>query len=253
MFDQPFVKPCPVQAIDPRVRVLAAVILSVGLALLQTPAACGWGLALGALSLTLSRPPLMPFLRRLAAINAFVLFLWCVTPWTVAGTPLLHWGWLTASREGVHLCLLATLKANAVFCVFLSLAASMDMPALGQALSHLGCPDKLAYLFLFSSRFVHDLAGEWHTLHTAAKLRGFRIATTRHTYYTLASLLGLLLIRAHARSLRVHEAMRLRGFTGTFRCVAPFALSWRDALFAAGVVASLAALTWLELSGGAHV
>ena len=253
MFDQPFVRPSPFQAIDPRVRLALAALTAVCLALLKDLTACWLGLALGAALLAISRPPLSPLLRRLAAVNIFILFLWCVTPLTTPGTVLAQWGVFAISAEGVRLSLLVSIKSNAIVCVFLALVAGMDSPTVGHALERLRCPRKLVFLFLFTGRYVHVLASEWQTLNVAARLRGFRPRTDLHTYRTLASLLGLLLVRAYERSLRVREAMLLRGFEGRFRSVTVFRARPVDALFALGLLLCLAGIAWTEWKGGPHV
>ena len=101
-------------------------------------------------------------------------------------------------------------------------------------------------LVLFAGRYVHDVAGEWRTLLAAARLRGFRARTSLHSYRTLASLLGILLLRGLDRAQRVHEAMRLRGFRQRFHCVTPFQAHLRDAVFVAVMGAAMGVLCWLE-------
>lgn len=253
MFDQPFARPSLFQAIDPRVRLTCAALTAACLAPLKNLPACWLGLALGATLLIISRPPLLPLLRRLAAVNLFILFLWCVTPWTTPGAVLAQWGIFSVSAEGVRLSLLVSIKSNAIACVFLALVAGMDAPTVGHALERLRCPRKLVFLFLFTGRYVHVLASEWQTLNVAARLRGFRPRTDMHTYRTLASLLGLLLVRAYERSLRVREAMLLRGFEGRFRSVAAFRARPVDALFALGLLLCLAGIIWTEWKGDPHV
>ena len=216
MFDQPFVRPSLLQGVDPRVRLACAGLFAVCLAPLQTLTACALGLALGCVLLAAARPPLLPLAHRLGAVNIFILFLWCVTPLTMPGPVLAQWGFFSVTAPGVRLALLVTVKSNAIVCAFLALAASMDAPTAGHALERLGCPPKLVFLFLFTARYIHVLAQEWHTLLVAARLRGFRPRSDLRTYRTLASLLGLLLVRSYDRALRVREAMVLRGFTGHF-------------------------------------
>lgn len=249
MFDQPFVRLSPIQHIDPRVRLACAALAAVCLSLLHSLTACGLGLALGAALLSAARPPLLPLLRRLAVVNIFVLFIWCVTPLTMPGESLARWGIFSISAEGVRLSLLVSLKSNAIVCIFLALVASMDAPTAGHALERLRCPSKLVFLFLFTARYVHVIAGEWRTLTVAARLRGFRARSDLHTYRTLASLLGLLLVRSYERSLRVREAMLLRGFTGRFRSVAVFRARPVDFAFALGIALCLGGIVWAEWAG----
>ena len=74
----------------------------------------------------------------------------------------------------------------------------------------------------------------------------FGARTSFHTYRTLASLLGILLLRGLDRARRVHEAMLLRGFQQRFFCVTPFRAHARDALFSAFMGAALIVLCRLE-------
>ena len=231
MFDQPFVRDSFIQQIDPRIRILLAVLLAVALALLRQMTACCLGLGLGCVLLGLAQAPLEPLWRRLVAVNMFILFLWLVTPWTTPGSVVWQWHSIQVSREGLYLSLLVTLKSNAIACIFLALVASLPTATLGHALERLGCPDKLVFLFLFTGRYIHLLTGEWLDLMTAARLRGFQPRTNLHTYRTVSSLLGLLLVRSHDRAQRTHEAMRLRGFSGCFHsldrfCLRPVDVHW---------------------------
>lgn len=253
MFDQPFVRPSLIQSIDPRVRMASAGGLAVCISLLHSLTACGMALALGLALLAAANPPVRALLQRLGAINIFIVFLWCVTPLTTPGTPLAQWGMLTVSAEGVRLALLVSIKSNAIACVFLALVATMNAPTAGHALERLHCPPKLVFLFLFTARYVHVIAQEWHTLLVAARLRGFRPRTNMHTYGTMASLLGLLLVRSYERSLRVREAMVLRGFSGHFRSVTVFHAQRGDCFFALCLLLCMAGIIAVECLGGLNV
>lgn len=249
MFDQPFVRDSFIQQIDPRIRILLAVLLAVALALLRQMTACCLGLGLGCVLLGLAQAPLEPLWRRLVAVNMFILFLWLVTPWTTPGSVVWQWHSIQVSREGLYLSLLVTLKSNAIACIFLALVASLPTATLGHALERLGCPDKLVFLFLFTGRYIHLLTGEWLDLMTAARLRGFQPRTNLHTYRTVSSLLGLLLVRSHDRAQRTHEAMRLRGFSGCFHSLDRFCLRPVDVCFALGTAFCLACILWSEAGG----
>ena len=227
--------------------------LALCISLLHSLTACALSLALGAILLAAAKPPVRALLQRLATINIFVLFLWCVTPLTTPGTPLAQWGIFTVSAEGVHLALLVSIKSNAIACVFLALVATMNAPTAGHALERLHCPPKLVFLFLFTARYVHVIAQEWQTLLVAARLRGFCPRTNMHTYRTLASLLGLLLVRSYERSLRVREAMVLRGFSGHFRSITVCSAHRGDCLFALGLLLCIAGIIAVECLGGPNV
>lgn len=234
-------------SLDPRVRILAATLGSVVLAVLHTPqAACG-GLVLALLLTAGSVSGELP--RRLALVNVFVLFLWLIVPLTAGGELLTRWGALGVSRRGVDLALLVTLKANAVFLLFQALLNGMEAPVAGQALEHLHVPVKLVFLLLFSFHFLHVLLEEWERLGTAARLRGFVARTSMHSYRTIGYQLGMVLVRGLDRSRRVYEAMLLRGFAGHFRSVARFRIRRRDIVFFGVFVPVLALVALYDALG----
>jgi cobalt/nickel transport system permease protein len=230
---------------DPRVRLALAALAALCLALVRQIPSSLLGLALGLALLGLARPPLAALLRRLAAINVFVLFLWCVLPFTAPGEQI-PLGPLDVSSDGARLALLISFKANAVFCVFQALANDISPAEAGCALKRLGCPAKLIFVFLLTGRYVHLLTEEWRNLMAAAKLRAFEPRAGLRAWRVMACLLGLLLVRCYDRSRRVNEAMRLRAFTGNFRTVTEFRARGADAALAAAVFLYLAGIGLTE-------
>jgi len=248
VFDEPFAcGDSPVHGLDPRVRLAAAALFSVCVALLKDPTAAAAALLPAAAVLALSRPPALLLARRLAVVNVFILFLWATVPATMPGQELLAVGPLSFSREGVALAWLVTLKSNAILLAFLALVTTMNAPTMGHAMDRLGVPPKLVFLFLFTYRYLHVIADEWRRLITAARLRGFVPRTGMHSYRTIAHLLAMVLVRSFDRSGRVYQAMVLRGFAGRFASVVRFRARTRDALFALFWLTATAALTMMEL------
>lgn len=245
MFDEPFADGHTlIHRVDPRFRLVALLIGAVCLAVLQHMASAAAGLAGSAALLALSRPPLGPLLRRVLAVNLFVAFVWLTVPATMPGEPIAVWG--PFSRQGVELAALVTLKSNAILLLGVALAATMPSPVLGHALQKLRCPPKLVFLFLFTYRYIHVIAEERRRLSAAARLRGFVPRTSLHAYRTVSRILGMVLARSHDRSMRVHEAMILRGFDGSFRSVAAFHAARADGLFLAVTGAALISLALLD-------
>ena len=248
MFDEPFAQgDSPVHRLDPRVRLASAALFSLCVALLRDPAAAAAALVLAAATLAASLPPASLLARRLAVVNAFILFLWATVPATMPGETLLALGPVSFSREGMSLAWLVTLKSNAILMAFLALAATMNAPTMGHAMDRLGVPPKLVFLFLFTYRYLHVIADEWRRLITAARLRGFVPRTGMHSYRTIAHLLAMVLVRSFDRSGRVYQAMVLRGFAGRFASVVGFRARSRDALFALFWLTATAALIVMDL------
>lgn len=248
--------------VNPCVRLAGAVVLAIVIALTQSLWAATAALLVGSIWLALAvaqQAPMGGFAgqgtsaqglwRRLAVVNIFVLLLWCTTPWATPGAAVLTLGPVSFTDAGLHLALLVTLKVNALACICMALLATLQIPELTRALRFFRCPDKMVLLLLLAMRNIHVLGEEWQRLRTAARLRGFASRCSLHTYRTLATLLGLLLLRSLDRAARVREALLLRGFHGQFPCPASSAagaLRPMDAVFMLVVLAQAVAIFWLD-------
>jgi cobalt/nickel transport system permease protein len=239
----------PIHDLDPRARLAACVGLSLVASLATTPATPLLILGFGLIATLLARPPWGYVLRQTLAVNAFVAFLWLVLPLSVPGDgprPLIDLApGLTFSQAGIDLAVLITLKANAVFLCVLALLATIPVTALGQAMTALGVPAKLAFLFIFTYRYLHVISEEYARMMDVAALRGFAPATDRRTYRTYGALVAMVLVRAYDRSQRVYQAMVLRGFQGTFPSLQRFNFRKADGLFL--VLATAAAVLAMSM------
>lgn len=235
MFEEPFANGTSIlYRIDPRIRLISTITGSVCITSLQTITVSFCMLAVAGILLLSAKLPPRPLLKRICVLNLFIVFIWCTVPWTVPGTPVytLPLAGLAISREGIELCLLVSLKTNAIAFLFLACAATMHSSTFGHAMEHLGVPKKLIFLFLFTYRYIHILAMEWERMATSAKVRGFCPTTSLHTYKTYGNMLGMLLVKSSERAQRVYEAMLLRGFSGHFTSVTEFHITPQDILFA---------------------
>jgi cobalt/nickel transport system permease protein len=232
---------------DARVKFASAVLLSCVLAVSPSTGAPALALPLAAGMTLLSRPPWRCLARRLLTVNAFTAFLWLFLPFCTPGEAVFRLGSFTATAPGVAAAWLVTLKTNAIMLFFLSLVATSDAAALGQAMHRLRVPAKLVFLFLFTYRFINVIGDEQRRLMTAARLRGFRPGTNPHTYRTLASLLAMVLLGAMRRAEMVRRSMVLRGFTGTFATLRVFRLAGADILLLAGLSSAAAMFALLEV------
>lgn len=223
---------------------VGAFFLCAVIACLQNIPACATALFTGAILLAAAFPPPGRSLRRFAAVNVFVLSMWLIVPWTTPGESIWSWHGFAITWQGLRLCALLTLKANAILAVFLAFLGQTSALALARGLSALHCPDKLTWILLLMERNIHLLSHEWKNELEAAKLRGFAASTSRHGYVTLAVLLGLLFIRAQERGQRLNEALLLAGFDGRLPFRTRLHFSFPAAFFCLLVLA-LAALLLL--------
>ena len=231
------------RAMRPDRKLLGAFIFSVAASLLGHPLPALAACVFAACLVFCSGIPLETLGRRLLSINAFFLLLWLLLPVSVmqrAGeAPVFSAGPLALYPSGIALALLITLKGNAIAAALLALAGSSTVAENGHALSALRVPEKLVALLLITHSNLALMAGEYHRLFQAARLRGFTPRTSLAAYRTYARLVALLLVRSWQHSQRVDKAMRLRGFSGRFpiipsRCTCPPDVQARNRM--AGVV-----------------
>jgi cobalt/nickel transport system permease protein len=243
-----------VQALDPRLRIVAAVLFALTVVSLRGLPALVLAFA-AALALVLSSGiPRRRVLARLLPLELFILVLLLTLPFTVAGDPLFRIGPLTATLAGVAFALSILLKANAVVLVMLALLASLEPALLGHALARLGLPHRLAHLFLLTLRQIELVGAEYGRLRQAMRARAFVPRSDRHTWNCVGWLMGMLLVRSLDRSQRVLDAMRCRGFDGRLRLLDT--LSWRitdSALLLLALLLSVTLLAIDYLLGGLSV
>lgn len=225
------------RGIDPRFRIVAVVVFAVVVVECRTLLAPALGLTLAMVLLGLSRLPVGATLRRMAGMDAFIVFMLLMLPFTVPGDVLFAVAGFPASRQGLMQAAQIALKANAVVLTLMTLVGSMSSVTLGHALRQLHFPEKLVQLLMFTVRYIDVLHAEYLRLRTAMKARGFRPSTSLHTLRSLGYLVGMMLVRAMERSERILAAMKCRGFTGQFPQFARFRIEARDRAF--GVIAFL--------------
>lgn len=189
---------------DARVKCIAALALSLVIALNSSIPAAATGCLVTLMLLALSRPALGLTLKRIALVNIFTVFLWIALPLTYQGD----------SMSGIQIATLITLKCNAILFCFLALIATSTTASIGHALEKLGIPPKLTFLLLFSYRQVFIIQKEYNRLQRAATLRGFIPGNNLLTYRTYSHLFGMTLVKSWNRAERVRQAMVLRGFDG---------------------------------------
>ena len=235
-----------VHRLDPRVRIVATVAFSILVAVSWRFETLATAAAVSILLAVLARLPAWPLLKRLAAVNAFLLVLWIVLPLTTAGPAGLEVGGFALSRAGLERAARITLKSNAIVLGMTALLSTIETVSLGHVLRHLRLPTKLVHLLLLTVRYIDLLHHEYQRLRQAMKVRCFRPRMTRHTYRSMGYLVGMLLVNSLDRSARVLAAMKCRGFHGEFYAFDHFAAGGRDVVFAAAWLTGIAALGLLE-------
>ncbi len=154
-------------------------------------------------------------------------------------------GWdvgpLHVSRAGLVAAVVVALRVLSVGLLALVLTRTAPLSRTLAAAHALRVPGVLVQVAQLAYRYTFVLAAEARRLRVAMRTRGFRARTSRHTYRTLGHAVGSLLVRGGDRAERVADAMRCRGFDGTYRTVTAFRTTAADilafALAAAGTIA----------------
>lgn len=236
-----------VHRLDPRVRVVLSAAFAVVVVLGQDTAMLVAALGMASGLLILARLPVAVTLRRMAAMELFIVAMLLTLPFTLPGEPLLQWGPLTASEEGVMRALVIVLKANAVILVVMTLMGTLEVSTLGHALHHLHVPAKLVHLLLFTVRYIAVLQREYQRLRLAMTARAFVPRSNWHTWRSYGYLIGMLLVRSLERAERIQAAMLCRGFHGHYYLLHHFTLTHLDGWFSLGFMGCLLALTGMEI------
>lgn len=205
-----------IDELDARVRVVCAALFALVVVSSVSFVAVLLGLSFAFFFVKASKLNIKRTLRRVVAMDLFMLTLICVLPFTTPGDTMFTLFGLSASWQGLTHALLITLKANAVLLVLFSLVATMSASTFGHALAHLKVPDKLVHLLLFLVRYLDVISQEYKKMRRAMQARAFVMGTNFHTWKSIGYLFGMLLIRSIERAERILGAMKCRGFCGRF-------------------------------------
>ncbi len=247
MIEEPFATGSSIiHKIDPRVKVVCAVLLSTIVALSDNFVSIGSALVLSLILLFSARLNTGEVLSKLKIVWGFITVLWLFLPLTIPGETVYNIGCLEFSKQGLVLSALITLKSNIILLFFFTLVSTMNFITFGYVLSCFKIPSKLIYMLMLTYRYIFVIDKEYQKLLRAVKTRGFSPKTDTHTYKTYAYLMGMLFVKASLRANQVSNAMLCRGFKGKFYCLFEFNVSKKDYIFFGFVLVYLIFFIYLE-------
>ena len=205
-----------VARLDPRTRIVLAVIVTIGVIALTSPAHLVVALALTTALVLATRLPPRYVTTRVLLLEGLLLMVVLTLPFSVPGETLWALGPLNASDAGVERALGVFLRANTVALTLLALVATLPVPAIARALEQLRVPTTLVQTLLFTFRYVSVIQQEFMRLRRSMLARGFAPSSDRQTYRSYGCFIGALVVRSVERSERILNAMRCRGFDGRF-------------------------------------
>jgi cobalt/nickel transport system permease protein len=235
-----------VHDIDPRIRIICAIIYSFIIAVTGKFEVALGGLAAGLVLVMLARLSAKHLLRRLLIVNTFVVMLWLILPFSFPAETLVKIGPLNMTEQGILYAFMLTIKCNAIVLVNIGLLSTCGMFNLVHALNHLRVPNKIVHLLFFIYRYAYVMQYEYLRIKDTLRIRGFKPRTSIFTYRTYGSIVGTLLVRGYERSEQVHKAMVCRGFKGHYWLLDHFSLKRSDVLAATIMTLGAALLLVLQ-------
>nr|WP_228051064.1 cobalt ECF transporter T component CbiQ [Pontibacterium sinense] len=235
-----------IDSLDPRLRVVAAFLFALVVVSSEQFLVLLIGLATSLLLARLAKLNFKRTLRRVIAMDMFMIFLIIMLPFTTPGEVLFSVAGLPASKEGLLHASKIALKANAVVLCLLSVVGTMSATTLGYSMARLRVPDKLVHLLLFTVRYLDVIGQEYKRMRRAMQARAFVLRTDRHTWRSIGYLIGMLLVHSLERSERIADAMKCRGYNGRFYLMDEMVLARQDYTFMVMGALFLAALTGLN-------
>ena len=224
LFDHYQNQSTPVHRLDPRVKVIIALVFILSSALLPDQAWAAYGL-MALLILVAARLACLPFgflLKRALIVLPFMLAALTII-FTLPGTAVfsIHIGPWTINATDAGLTRFASILIRSWLSVLAAiwLTATTPFPDLMHALRHLHAPQALISIISFMYRYLFVIADEAKRLLRARTARSARLAgrgggSLRWRAKVAGGMVGQLFLRSFERSDRVYNAMLARGYQG---------------------------------------
>jgi cobalt/nickel transport system permease protein len=240
----------PLARWDARWKLAAVLVAAFGIAALDRLAPSLAALAVGLALVTRSRLPAKWVRDRLGLFALAALPFLLVLPFTLdTGGPGWVAGPVRVSERGLSAGLAVFARCLAIGCFALVLVGTAPLHHTLAAAHRLRVPGLLVVVAGLAYRYTFLLAEEYRRVRVALRTRGFRAATTRHSYRTIGHVTGAVLVRGADRAERVADAMRCRGFDGTFHTTTAFRAGPADVLaFAALTGLTVVLVLWDRLA-----
>lgn len=249
----------PLHRLDPRIKLLGVLLLSITIFLAKSPVAYGVQLAFVAALVAISRTSLRLLWRGLKPVLIFLLISALFNAFFTAGQPLLQLGSFTITREGTLLSGIAFYRVITLVVVASLLTLTTSPLRLTDGLERLlrpfkriGLPaEEIALMMTIALRFIPTLIDEADRIIKAQAARGADV-TSRNLAQRIKGMVPILVplfVSAFRRAEELATAMEARGYRGGDgrTRMKELAYSWRDgvALVALLVFAGImGALRW---------
>ncbi len=241
-------KPSVLDVFDPRVKVFATLLFAFSTVLSDQIAALVFSLLIAIVMACLAKLSFKATLKRLIAMDLFMVVLLIILPFTVKGDVFYSFFGYSASCQGLEQGIKIALKANAVVLMLFSTISTLPHSALASTLVWLHVPDKLIQLMFFTLRYLSVIVEEFQRLRRSMRARAFVMGFNWHTWRSLGYLIGMMIVRAMQRSERIVQAMKCRGYTGQYHSHYPMQYKCYDILYGLIFGIIVAVIIYLNIS-----
>jgi cobalt/nickel transport system permease protein len=234
----------PLHRLDPRAKIVAAVVLIVGVVLAppMRPLEFGLLVALLVAAAVIGRLPLLWVLRRSAMVLPVAGTIALFAPLARSGGSFSVAGIVGAWSGGGWVVAWAIVsKAWVSVVVTVLLSGTTPTPQLIRGLEALKVPDVFVTLFSFVYRYVDVFRAQVRSMRVALDSRAPSMSRPRR-WRLYGNLAGNLFVRAYDRGSRIHDAMLSRGFDGTLPTTERSAVSTAELLLVAVALLAAAAI-----------
>ncbi len=177
--------------------VVSLVILGIILVAARVPLMWGYSRAL----------IVVPFAGAFALVKAF----------TVPGTVIASWGWLTITTQGLVIATTLFLRAYVCVLSIALLTSTTPFSTLLASLERLHVPTLITSMLSFTYRYIFVFVDEGERIERAKTSRCIEGATYALRLRASAKTIGMVFIRAYERGERIYRSMLARGFEGKIK------------------------------------
>ncbi len=178
----------------------------------------------------ITKIPTKELFKSLKAPFFFILVMFPIISITSGGETLYSFGIITLYKTGLITACIISVRALSIISISIIIFNSTKLNVLVKAMNYYKIPSSFCAIFVFTYRYIFLYFENLGKLFNAAKLRGYRVLKgIKHINKTI-NILVTLLIRSYEQSERIHYAMQLRGFSGSFPLTYTFSTNWPDVL-----------------------
>jgi len=220
----------PVHDFDPRAKIVCIVILILSVMLINDLIVLCVAFISSIILVLLSKLPIGFILKRVKWVFFFVIALLIIIPITTSGDVLYSLGFITITKQGIHLASMISLKALSAALLLFPIVSTMTFITFIRAIEHLRIPNKIVQMISFIYRYIFVISDELYKTRLSVKSRNVNEKSYFLKHQVLGNIIGMIMIRSYERGERIRDAMISRGYNGTIQSIHTFKLKKIDIL-----------------------